>query len=241
MRRFSLLPPVIKNLMIINLLFFIGTGVLFNTGLDLGRYLALYLPSSGFFMPHQLVTHMFMHADWGHIFSNLFMLWMFGYALENIWGAKRFLNYYIITGLGAAFLHFGAQYFELYYAIQDISAAGLELVRNEGYQVLLQNKNYTDPALAKVNLLMNRPTVGASGAVFGVLMAFGMIFKDQVVYLNFLFPIKAKYLVLAFGLLELYRGFANAGGNVAHFAHLGGMLFGFLILRYWKSKHGTYH
>jgi membrane associated rhomboid family serine protease len=242
MQRFNLLPDVIKNLIIINGLFFLGTGALTPIlNIPISDYLALHLPSSGYFEPYQLITHLFMHANLRHILFNMFALWMFGYALENIWGAKRFLNYYLITGFGAALLHFGAQYFEFQLAVQDLNFNQVELIKEEGYRLLQNGQNYVDPDMAYANMVLNTPTVGASGAVFGILLAFGMLFPNQPIYLYFLFPIKAKYLVAGFGLIELVSGFSDFGGTVAHFAHLGGMLFGFLILQYWKKKHGSYY
>lgn len=241
MQRFNLLPDIIKNLIIINGLFFLGTSALEGIGYSVSQYLALYQPGSGFFMPHQLLTHMFMHADFGHILFNMFALWMFGYALENIWGSKRFLNYYLITGLGAALLHFGSQYLEFQLAVQDLSPEQISIIKSEGYLALQNGQNFVNSQMAYANSLLNQPTVGASGAVFGILLAFGMIFPNQPIFFIFLpIPIKAKYFVAGYGVLELINGFTSSG-NVAHFAHLGGMLFGFLILRYWKSKYGTYH
>jgi membrane associated rhomboid family serine protease len=236
--RFKLLPEVIKNLLIINGLFFMATLVLGNVfGLDLARLLGLYLPDSINFEPYQLVTHMFMHGSFSHIFFNMFALWMFGYTLENVWGAKRFLTYYLITGFGAAFLHLGVQYWEFSSLVSELNRSDLNRLIEDGYQLLMSGRNYSDPVLGRANLLLNTPTVGASGAVFGILLAFGMMFPNQRIYLYFAIPIKAKYFVAILGILELYTGIANsAGSNIAHFAHLGGMLFGFLLIKYWKSK-----
>ncbi len=240
--RFNFLPEVIKNLLIINGLFFLATIVLGNVGnLDLVRTLGLYLPMSAQFQPYQIITHMFMHANLGHIFFNMFALWMFGYTLENVWGSKRFLIYYLVTGLGAALLHMGVNYWEWSTISDQISSGQLEMLLTEGQQILYQNQNYSDPVLAKANLLLNTPTVGASGAVYGVLLAFGMMFPNQYIYIYFAFPIKAKYFVIIFGALELFNGIANdPDSNVAHFAHLGGMLFGFLLIRYWR-RNGSLH
>jgi membrane associated rhomboid family serine protease len=237
-RGFSLLPEVIKNLLIINGLFFLGTVVLGDSlGINLYDTLALYMPGSESFQPFQLVSHMFMHGNFGHILFNMFALWMFGYALENVWGGKRFLIYYMITGLGAALIHLGWNYFELMQVAQNVSPDQIEMVIREGGQLLANNQNYVDPNLAKINLIYNIPTVGASGAVFGILLAFGMMFPNTRIYLYFAFPIKAKYFVIGYGLLELFNGIANdPSSNVAHFAHLGGMLFGFLLIKYWKRK-----
>lgn len=240
--RFNVLPEVIKNLLIINGLFFMATFVFGDVlGFDLVRTLGLYLPVSENFAPYQLVTHMFMHGGLGHIFFNMFALWMFGYTLENIWGSKRFLIYYMVTGLGAAVLHLGVNYWEYYQVVDKLDAAQLELVKLQGQEILLNGQNYSNTAMAKVNLLLNTPTVGASGAVFGILLAFGMMFPNQYIYIYFALPIKAKYFVAIYGALELFNGIANdPDSNVAHFAHLGGMLFGFLLIKYWRNRGGFY-
>ncbi len=243
MLRFKLLPDVIKNLLIINGLFFLASLSLGSVfGLNLNALLGLYLPPSESFEPYQLVTHMFMHGGLSHIFFNMFALWMFGYSLENIWGAKKFLIYYLVTGFGAALLHLGVQYWEFQALASQMSSADLQMLIDEGGQILRSGRNYSDPILGKANAILNTPTVGASGAVFGVLLAFGMLFPNQRIYLYFAFPIKAKYFVAAYGALELINGLANdPGSNIAHFAHLGGMLFGFLLLKYWKNNSGTYY
>jgi len=238
--RFNILPEVIKNLLIINGLFFVGSLVMQSTfGMDLNRILGLYVPGSEHFRPLQLITHMFMHGNIGHIFFNMFALWMFGNMLENVWGGRRFLIYYMATGLGAALIHLGWNYFELVQVTQSVSAEQVQRVIQEGSSILMRGQNYSDPALAKLNLIYNIPTVGASGAVFGILLAFGMLFPNTRIYLYFAFPIKAKYFVIGYGLLELFNGIANdPSSNVAHFAHLGGMLFGFILIKYWQRKNG---
>lgn len=240
--RFNLLPEVIKNLLIINGLFFLATIVLNNVlGIELVRTLGLYLPVSDQFEPYQVITHMFMHGGLGHIFFNMFALWMFGYTLENVWGSKRFLIYYLATGLGAALLHLGVNYWEWSQISAQLTADQIEMVQREGQAILMNNQNYSDPLLGKANLLLHTPTVGASGAVYGVLLAFGMMFPNQLIYIYFAIPIKAKYFVIIFGALELFNGIANdPDSNVAHFAHLGGMLFGYLLIKYWRKNGGLY-
>tara|TARA_R110002050_G_scaffold110013_2_gene221919 strand:- start:28280 stop:29023 length:744 start_codon:yes stop_codon:yes gene_type:complete len=241
--QFRLLPEVIKNLLIINGLFFLATVVLSNVfGTNLIDLLGVYLPQSENFRPYQIVTHMFMHGNMGHIFFNMFALWMFGNALENVWGPKRFLIYYFVTGLGAALLHLGFQYWEYSSLVGQLTEGQLETVLREGAAILERGQNYTDPIMRQANALLNSPTVGASGAVFGVLLAFGMLFPNQYIYLYFVLPVKVKYFVAVYGALELYNGIVNdPASNVAHFAHLGGMLFGFLLLRYWKKNNGTFY
>ncbi len=243
MLRFQLLPEVIKNLLIINGLFFLATASLGSVfGIDLGGLLGLYLPQSDSFQPFQLVTHMFMHGNLGHIFFNMFALWMFGYALENIWGPKKFLIYYLVTGFGAALLHLGVEYWEFYSLSQQLSPENYRVLMDRGVELWESGRNFSDPIMGRANILLNTPTVGASGAVFGVLLAFGMLFPNQRIYLYFAIPVKAKYFVAAYGALELFNGIANdPSSNIAHFAHLGGMLFGFLLLKYWKKNSGTYY
>lgn len=240
--RFNLLPEVIKNLLIINGLFFMATFVFGNVlGFDLIRTLGLYLPVSDNFAPYQLISHMFMHGGLSHVFFNMFALWMFGYTLENVWGSKRFLIYYMITGLGAAFLHLGINYWEYIQVVKQLTPEQLDLVQSQGQDILLSGQNYSNTAMAKMNLILNTPTVGASGAVFGILLAFGMMFPNHYIYIYFAFPIKAKYLVAILGAMELFSGIANdPDSNIAHFAHLGGMLFGFLLIKYWRKRGGFY-
>lgn len=223
--RFQILPPVVKNLLIINVLLFIATGVLsappFN--IDLTNILGLHYWESDLFKPWQIVTYMFMHGNIPHILFNMFAVWMFGSHIENRWGSKRFLNYYLLTGLGAAFLHYLIFHF---YTLPGIPP---------------QVYSNTYPLTAYEYFLQNSVVVGASGSLFGILLAFGVLFPNTLLYLYFAIPIKAKYFVIGYGLLELFSGISNnPGDNVAHFAHLGGMLFGLLIFGYWKLKNEFY-
>lgn len=234
---YSLLPPVVKNLMIINGLFFLGTIAFQRYGIDLTELLGLFVPQSEHFRPHQLVSYIFMHGNFEHIFFNMFALWMFGNSLENYWGGKRFLIYYMATGLGAGLIHLGVLEAELFSILPQISADALAMVKQEGLSVLYNGQNYSDPVLSQLNAILNVPTVGASGAVFGLLLAFGMMFPNAQIYIYFLFPIRAKYFVIIYGLFELFSGISNRpGDNVAHFAHLGGMLIGFILLKYWQKR-----
>jgi len=235
---FGNMPTVVKNLLIINGLFFLATVALEAQGIRLSRILgAFYWDSSGF-EPWQIVTHMFMHGGFTHILFNMFALWMFGTAIERVWGAQRFLIYYMVTGLGAYFLHYGVIAWEANKLIAELGPEALRMVKEEGLELWLQNKNYIDPQLAQLNRLYNTPVVGASGAVFGILLAFGMMFPNtKLIMLFFPVPIKAKYFVIGYGLLELYSGLSGASDNVAHFAHLGGMIFGFILIKYWSSRH----
>lgn len=233
---FGGMPTVVKNLLIINGLFFLATVSI--KSLNLTELLGAFFWESRYFEPWQLITHMFMHGSLTHIFFNMFALWMFGTAIERIWGAKRFLIYYLITGLGAFALHYGIIAWEVASIKDQLSPDMIETVRLQGRDLLLNNQNYTDEILAQLNYLYNIPVVGASGAVFGILLAFGMMFPNTpLIFIFFPVPIKAKYFVMLYGAFELFSGVANRpGDNVAHFAHLGGMLFGYILIKYWGVR-----
>lgn len=261
---FNILPVAVKNLLIINGLMYLATVVASSTfGIDLVEQLGLYYIGSTHFKPFQFVSHLFMHGSFMHIFSNMFALWMFGAVLENVWGPKRFMFYYLVTGLGAAMLHSAVIYYEITtfenkienYTQQPTYENFSDIVKNEipsqyrpSFDQLLSRWNYEgDNETVKENSmhLLNQmvdlkkdvPTVGASGAVFGVLLAFGMLFPNTYIYLYFFFPIKAKYFVALYALFELYSGIqSNPADNVAHFAHLGGMLFGFFLIKFWNKR-----
>lgn len=199
---FTVFPPAVKHLLIINLVVFIA-----STTPGIGQVLQVYAPlypiQSPNFHVWQFVTYMFMHGGLGHIFFNLFALWMFGQSIENFWGTKRFTIYYFLTGMGAGLLH-----------------------------VLINN----DPVMTTQGLRYI-PTIGASGAVYGILLAFGMMFPDRPIMLLFFpVPIKAKYFVAIFGAIELISGLTRTNTGVAHFAHLGGMLVGYILIKYWGLK-----
>lgn len=235
---FSMLPLVVKNLLIINGLFFLTT-LVFETQLnfDLSDYLGLHYPLAESFRPWQLVSYMFMHGNFMHLFFNMFALWMFGNTLENYWGPKRFLIYYMATGIGAGIIQLLVTHFRLMSLYSQISEEGLNFVITKGAEIYQSGQNFSDPIAGKINLLMNSVTIGASGAVFGILLAFGMLFPNTMLYIYFAIPIKAKWFVVLYGAVELYSGIANSSGdNVAHFAHLGGMLFGFILIKFWQKN-----
>lgn len=237
---FNNIPPVVKNLIIVNALLLFATYILERAGINLYTYLGLFFPASEHFRLHQIFTHMFMHGGIMHLFFNMFALFMFGRVLESVWGPKRFLFYYLVTGIGAALLHTGVNYLEYKSVISKLTPDQIEYVREVGTNIWTEGKNFTDPLLSKLNVLLNTPTVGASGAVFGILLGFGMLFPNTQLMLLFPpIPIKAKYFVIGYGVLELYLGLSQPGSNVAHFAHIGGMLFGFILIKYWNknSKH----
>lgn len=226
-------PEVIKNLIIINVLMFLASLIFEPT---MTAYLAMYPVSSEAFRPYQIISHMFMHANGFHIFFNMYALFMFGRDSELAMGAKKFLLFYFITGLGAVVLHQLAGYFELQYALSKLNADEVKDLYQNGLSHIMTNHNYREGHLAYANSVLNTPAVGASGAVYGVLVAFGMLYPNRVLLLLFPpIPIKAKYFVLIMGALELYLGF-SMHDNVAHFAHLGGAIFGFLLINYWRNR-----
>lgn len=236
------IPPVVKNLIIINVLMLLATYVVSMRGVDLNSVLGLHFFLSPAFRPYQLVTHIFMHGGLMHLFFNMFALWMFGRILEGVWGPKRFFIYYFVTGLGAAALHLFVNFIEYQSLVSKMSPEQVEMVMQQGVSLWQQGKNFSDPLMGQLNLLMNIPTVGASGAVYGVLLGFGMLFPNtQLMFLFPPIPVKAKYVVIGYGLLELYLGFSRPGSNVAHFAHLGGMLFGYLLIRYWNKNSNHFY
>ncbi|MDX2414483.1 MAG: rhomboid family intramembrane serine protease [Bacteroidales bacterium] len=240
-RGFSNIPPVTKNLILINvvmLLASMGGASIFNVNLN--QALGLHFPKSELFQPYQIVTHMFMHGGLAHLFFNMFALYMFGRVLESTWGPKRFFIYYIVTGLGAAFTHEAVIAIEYYQLIADIPPELLETVKSKGAEILSQGQNFTNPAAGKLNLLLYAPTVGASGAVFGILLAFGMLFPNTQLLLLFPpIPIKAKWMVIGYGAIELYLAVTQPGSSIAHAAHLGGMLFGYILIKYWRKTTKT--
>lgn len=236
------IPTVVKNLLIINILMLLATYALGNYGTDLGDILGLHHWSSDLFRPHQLVTYMFMHGGFQHLLFNMFALWMFGKVLEQIWGPKRFLIYYMITGIGAGIIQLLVTELRIMSLVNEITPELYEMVLREGLSVLNKGQNYSEGVLGELNQLINTTTVGASGAVFGILLAFGMLFPNtQLMLLIPPIPIKAKYFVTFYGLFELYSGLSNnPADNVAHFAHLGGMLFGYFLIKMWKKNTNTF-
>ena len=208
---FANIPPVVKNLLMINTVMLVATYIFSDV---MYEKLGLFYPASPFFRPYQFLTHMFMHGNFVHLFFNMYALWIFGCALEYVWGSKRFFLFYMATGLGAAAFHT----FVLW-----ITASTMPVNSMAYYQLLVT------------------PTVGASGAIYGVLLGYGMLFPNNV--LQLLFPpvaLKAKWFVLIFGALELILGLTDRGGNVAHFAHLGGMIFAYLLIRLWRKSNRMY-
>ncbi len=204
----TVLPPITRNIIILNVVVFLLSSI-DRIGVFTYHYFPLYYWQSDLFKPYQFLSSMFMHANFMHILFNMFGVWMFGRTIENVMGDKRYLGFYLITGIGAGLL----QLLVYYLQIRGLLADGVAV-------------NYNNYAL-----------IGASGAVFGLLAAFGYLFPNTTVYVQFLFPIKAKYFVLIYAGLELFSGISQqAGDNVAHFAHLGGAAVGILMLRLWGYK-----
>lgn len=232
------IPTVTKNLLAINVLMFLAAFVAEEKfGIDLNDYLGLHLVLSDEFMPHQLVTYMFMHGGLSHIFFNMYALFMFGRTLEYAWGPKRFLFYYLLAGVGAALVQESVGLARFYSIAGSLGQAEVETVFREGLAILQQGKNYINPSLAELNIVLSSTTVGASGAIYAILLGFGMLFPNERLFIFPLpVPIKARYFVIGYALIELYLGTMGSPDGVAHFAHLGGMLFGFILIIYWRKK-----
>lgn len=215
------LPTITKNLLIINVLCFLGIIVARKYGIDVENLLGLHFFLASGFNLGQLFSYMFMHANFQHIFFNMFAVWMFGRVLEEVWGPKRFLTYYLICGIGAGLVQELVQYIE--------------------YATVWSNYQNVDTGtgIIPMELFLNElTTVGASGAVYGILLAFGMLFPNsQMFVFPIPVPVKAKYFVIGYAVIEFFLGVAGEG-HVAHFAHLGGMLFGLGLIIYWKKKNG---
>lgn len=258
------ITPAVKVLIIINVIMYFATEFIDKSkGTNLSNLLGLHLPQSQYWGLWQYITHMFMHGGISHLFFNMFALFMFGRVLESVWGTKRFLVYYLITGLGAAFLNSVVGWwdyhkmYEQFIAFQNTPEPGLltDFIRahiaNPAPWVWELVDNWTNAPTSPqyiaageelfsrvIQEQVNVPTIGASGAIFGILLAFGMLFPNTELFLMFIpIPIKAKYFVIGYGVIEFFMGVqGSVGDNVAHFAHLGGMLFGFILIKYW-SKH----
>lgn len=217
--KFNLLPPVCKNLLIINILMFLATYVLKLRGINLEDYLGLHFFMADSHHIWQYITYSFMHANFNHLFFNMFAIWMFGYTLENIWGTKRFIFFCFTAALGAALM----QQITYYFMFRD-------------YALGIKEYFPTDFGYIPSKVFLNQiNTVGASGIVFGLLLAFGMMFPNTYIYLYFLLPIKTKWFVTGYIVVELFNGVVGTTDGVAHFAHLGGALAGFILIMLWRK------
>lgn len=232
------IPPVVKNLLIINILFFAATYVFKSSGTELAAYLGAFYFDSSFFKIWQPITYMFMHGGFTHILFNMFALYMFGSILESRWGAKKFINFYLITGLGALALQWAVQAFEVY-QIAGSPVISSKLYGPEGQAFM---HSLSDTQFETLRGIYSGPMVGASGAIFGLLVAFGMLYPNTELYVMFIpIPLKAKYVIPVYILIELSLGVAQiSGDSVAHYAHLGGALIGFILVKLWKDKNTFY-
>ncbi len=229
----SSIPPVVKNLIGVNIVLFLASLVMpsiflrMGLNVNLNDILGMHYWESQKFNPAQLLTYAFMHAGFFHIFFNMLALYMFGVILEHVWGAKRFLIYYLVAALGAALVQQVIWTLQFHPLLTEMSMQ----ITNDPVNALV--------LMAEKNNFLNNPnfiTLGASGSVFGLLLAFGWLFPEQIIYIYFI-PVKARLGVVIFGIIELFFGVANiSGDNVAHFAHLGGMLFGAILILMWKRK-----
>lgn len=235
---FRNLLPVTKNLLIINIIVWafmaITPSSTSNLLTDLGGLHYFTSPSFGFW---QLFTYMFIHANFVHLFFNMWALLMFGNAIEQRLGSKRFLFYYISCGVGAAIVQLIVFAIAIPHVASQLSPVEYKTVMEQGWEVMQRGMNYTNSGMAELNALINGATVGASGAVFGILLAVGMFYPNNTMYLMFVpYPIKAKWIVIGYGILELAMGIGAPADGIAHFAHLGGMLFGFIMIWFWRRR-----
>lgn len=256
------ISDAVKHLIIINIIFFIGSQVVGKPATD---YLALHMPQSEHFQIWQLITHMFMHGNIMHIFFNMFALFSFGVMLEQFWGSKKFIFFYLSCGLGAAALHLGVSYLEMQSILGEVSNLNLsddalhkiininfrdvegfrtgviDILSNSGKLSLVDQNDLQ--SLYDAAVITQIPMVGASGAIYGILVAFAFLVPNAELMLMFIpVPIKAKYFVPGLLLIDLFLGlkgqsiFGSGSTGVAHFAHLGGALIGFIMMWYWKNS-----
>lgn len=224
---FGYLPVVTKNIIIINVLLFVLTLILQQTQhIDLNKYLGLHYHLASDFRPHQFVTYLFMHGGFSHLLFNMFGVYIFGQVLEHTWGPKRFLIFYIVTGLGAATAQYIINHFQITEVLTEV---------NHIIQTSSDRAEVIDLMEQKEFYLNNNVIIGASGSLFGLLGAFGMLFPNRLLYLYFFIPVKAKWLVIGYGAIELVSGLSNNPmDNVAHFAHLGGLFVGLIMVLIWR-------
>ncbi|GEM69942.1 rhomboid family intramembrane serine protease [Sphingobacterium mizutaii NBRC 14946 = DSM 11724] len=234
---FGNLPTVTKNLLIINIICFIGS-MIFKQATT---FFGVFYPDSPFFKIWQVITYMFMHGSFAHIFFNMFALVMFGGVIERILGPKKYLNYYLISGLGALVLQYGIQAIEVYNIAGTVRASQF-LNFNFTSGMVSTNLPISKDQLDTLLSIYGTPLVGASGAIYGLLLAYGYLFPNAEIMLIFLpIPIKAKYFIPILIVIEIFLGFSNSGGSIAHLAHVGGALFGFILLKIWGIRRTNYY
>lgn len=230
----QLAPPVIKNFIIINVVMFIGTKLLLSRGVNLNHMLGMHWPGSSLFDFWQPVTHIFMHGDFMHLFFNMYVFWFFGRMLEIVWGSKRFALFYFVTAFAGTLLY----YLTIFFEIRGYDPELIYDVQTYGPDMIIQGKEYVNNVkFNTLNRLYNIPLVGASGAVFGLMGANYVLFGNtRIMFIFIPFTFKIKHFVLVLGLYELYRGiFASSTDNVAHFAHIGGLIAGIILVKYWNK------
>lgn len=243
----SQMPPVTKNLILVNLIIWVAMALFpQEIGVMMDRHCGLHYYLSQDFIFTQFISYQFIHSGFSHLFFNMFALFMFGMAIESILGPKRFISYYLICGIGAGLIQMGVNAIEYHQLAQQLPDSVVNEVLAKGTEIFNRGMNYSDPLLGGLNALINVPTVGASGAVYGILLAFGMFFPNRPIYIMFIpYPIKAKWVIVGYAVIELMLGVGHANTGIAHFAHLGGMIFGFLLILYWRKtgvirKNGGY-
>ena len=231
------MPPVTKNLLIVNVIIFLAMAIFPDKiGVMMDRHCGLHYYLSQDFIFTQFISYQFVHANFGHLFFNMFALFMFGMVIESIFGPKRFLTYYLICGIGAGLIQMGVNAIEYIQLTQQLPNEVVQRVISEGASLINQRYNYSNTTLGSLNALINAPTVGASGAIFGILLAYGKFFPNREMYIMFIpYPVKAKWVVIGYAVIELVQGVGQANTGIAHFAHLGGMIFGLLLILYWQK------
>ncbi len=230
------MQSAVINLIIINVIFFIAKFFASSKGIDLDNTLALHHPLSPDFHWYQFITCMFMHASFMHILFNMIGLFFFGRMLENVWGTKRFLIYYMVCGLGASAVYIGWETFSAVRMLDQYSGG-------DGWNTLMNMTDDTSRIGVSTGIydMIFGVMLGASGAVYGLIMGAAMLFPNTTIYVYGAFPVKLKWLALIVGVIALYSGYSPSGDHVAHFAHLGGMIFGFILVQIYKRDRGTFY
>ena len=231
------MTPVVKNLIIINVIVFLASILLLSKNEHLYNLLIVHYFKSEFFRPHQLVTAIFMHASFGHLLGNMLGLWVFGSMLENAWGQKKFLIFYMACGLGANFCDQIYLFFKYYLPISSLESQ----IENAAY--LIDSSPMLNRLIELKSDALSYASLGASGSIYGLIMGAALLFPNTELYLYFMIPIKLKYLAIIYGVVELFSAM-NTGGrgdNIAHLVHLGGMLFGFILIMIWRKDRRNFY
>ncbi|MFN5183981.1 MAG: rhomboid family intramembrane serine protease [Bacteroidota bacterium] len=234
---FGTLPVVVKNLIIINVIVFIGSLIILSKNEYLYNLLIVHYFQSDLFRPHQLVTAMFMHASFGHLLGNMLGLWVFGSMLENVWGPKKFLIFYMVCGLGANVCD------QIYLFLKYYSEISVLQQQLEGARGLMESEMILTRLMELKRDAFSYASLGASGAVYGLIMGAALLFPNTELYLYFMIPIKLKYLAIIYGAIEVFAAMSSGGSgdNIAHLVHLGGMLFGFILIMIWRRDRRNFY